>query len=268
MKFQPQIVTCPLCGMQHQIITEDIPSGSIYVCRKKGVQNLRLCVHLECPDCHCLFNLCFDEKTKCKNETLFECTGHMNAGLQMKKRIEGGSKKIPSYQPNAGNRTEFEQELDGKALAMVNRIYPWQNQSDHAKTLADYLGKVDDYTKQIKWRQFKYGQLIVAYCAHDGNTKCYKGFNGLFNTVKRKNDVLLNEFVTMLGGTEENLPNHYCNNKIGHCAEMHAANFCLNAEPKTDTNDIRFSIAYQCRTAEPRSYCLNCITLFQNVNNG
>lgn len=268
MKFQPQIVTCPICGRQHQIITEDIPSRLICVCRKPVDHGLRLCTYLECPDCQCLFNLCFDEKPKCSNETLFECTGQMNAGLQMWKRIEGGSIKTPLYQPNVGNRTAFEQKLDGRALAKVNRIYPWQNQTGHAKTLADYLGEVDDYTKQIKWRQFKHGQLIVAYCAHDGKTKSYKGYNSLFNTVKKKNNVLVNEFVTMLGGADEDLPNHYCNNKIGHCAEMHAANSCLNAEPELDTNDLRFSIAYQCRTAEPRSYCLNCITLFQNVSNG
>ena len=268
MKFQPQIVTCPICGRQHQIITEDIPSRNIYVCRKLVNPGLRLCVLLECPECYRRFELRFEEKSNFNNETMFECTGCMNAGLQMWKRIEGSSIITPSYQPNVGNRTALEQKLDGKALAKVNRIYPWQNQTDHAKTLADYLGEVDDYTKQIKWRQFKHGQLIVAYCAHDGKTKCYKGYNSLFNTVRVKNEVLSDEFVAKLGGADEDLPNHYCNNKIGHCAEMHAANSCLNAEPELDTNNLRFSIAYQCRTAEPRSYCLNCITLFQNVSNG
>lgn len=268
MKFQPQNVTCPLCGNQHPIITEDIPSVSICMCGSLKDHGLRLCVHLECPDCHHLFKLCFEKKSNVNNETLFESIGILNAGLQIWKRIEGSKIMIPTYHPNIGNRTAFERMLDDKALSMVNRIYPWQNQIDHSKTLADYLGEFDDYTKQIKWKQFKKRQLIVAYCAHDGVLNFYKGYNGVFNTVKVKNKVLNGEFVTKLGGTEENLPKHYCNNKIGHCAEMHAANFCLNAEPKQDTIDLRFSIAYQCRTAEPRSYCLNCITLFHNISNG
>ena len=268
MMFQPQNVTCPKCGKQRRIITEDIPSGNICMCKSPIDHGLRLCAHLQCPDCYERFKLCFCEKTKVNDETLFESAGPLNAGLQMWKKIEGHKIMTSTYHPNVGNRTTLEQMLDDKALAMANKIYPWQSQNDHAKTLADYLGEVDDYTKQIKWKQFKKRQLIVAYCAHDGNTKCYKGFNGIFNTVGKKNNVLKKEFVTKLGGNEENFPNHYCNNKIGHCAEMHAANFCLNAEPKTDTNDMRFSIAYQCRTAEPRSYCLNCVTLFQNVNNG
>lgn len=266
--FQPQILTCPKCGKRGQIITEDIPSRDICICGSPINHFLRLCAHFECPNCHHRFKLCFNEKSKGNNETLFESIGSLNAGLQMWKRIEGGSINTPSYQPNAGNRTAFEQMLDDKALAMANKIYPWQYPINHAKTLADYLGEVDDYTKQIKWKQFKKKQLIVAYCAHDGNSNYYKGYNGIFNTVKLKNTVLINEFVTKLGGNEEALPNHYCNNKIGHCAEVHAANFCLNAAPKLNTIDLRFSIAYQCRTAMPRSYCLNCITLFQNVRNG
>ena len=153
--------------------------------------------------------------------------------------------------------------MTSKILAIKDSYYCFPTQ----KSLADYLGEFDDYTKQIKWKQFKKRQLIVAYCAHDGVLNFYKGYNGVFNTVKVKNKVLNGEFVTKLGGTEENLPKHYCNNKIGHCAEMHAANFCLNAEPKQDTIDLRFSIAYHCRTAEPRSYCLNCITLFHNISN-
>ena len=268
MMFKPQNVTCPKCGSQRLIITEDVHSRNICKCVSPINHSLRLCVYLTCPDCYNQFKLCFDERSKSNNGTLFESTGRMNAGLQMWKRIDGCSKKTPAYHPNVANRTAFEQILDDKALATVNRIYPWQCQVDHAKTLADYLGEVDDYTRQVKWKQFKKGQLIVAFCAHDGGTRYFKGFNGLFKTVKVKNLVLKNEFAAKLGGNEEDLPKHYCNNKIGHCAEAHAANSCLNSEPAPDTNDLRFSIAYQCRTAEPRSYCLNCVTLFQNVNNG
>lgn len=271
MMFKPQNVTCPRCGMQHQIITEDINSGNygdIHVCWLHRVHDRHLCIHLKCPDCHDMFYLCFEEMSKVNNVTMFECTGPSNVGLQMWKTIEDGKISVPTYRPNVANRTAFEQILDDKALAMVNRIYPWQNQPNHAKTLADYLGEVDDYTRQVKWKQFKKGQLIVVFCAHDGGINHYKGYNGLFNTVKVKNQVVKNEFAAKLGGDDEDMPKHYCNNKIGHCAEAHAANSCLNAEPAPDTNDLRFSIAYQCRTAEPRSYCLNCVTLFQNVNNG
>lgn len=267
--FQPQNVICPRCGTQHQIITEDIPSGNIYMCSIPFASGHRLCVQLECPDCHNRFNLCFIEKSKAANhDTLFECTEQSNVGLQMWKRIEGCSLKIPSYFPNMGNRTAFEKSLDEMALAMVDKIHPWKEQPKPAKTLADYLGEVDDYTKQITWKKFKKRQLIVAFCAHDGGENYYHGFNGLFNTVKVKNQVLEQDFVSKLGGHEEDLPKHYCNNKIGHCAEVHAANSCLNHEPAPNTDDLRFSIAYQCRTAHPRSYCLNCITLFHGAKNG
>ncbi len=175
---------------------------------------------------------------------------------------------IPVYNPSSFARTAFERSLDQKALDMAQKIYPWQNQPIRAKNLADYLGEVEDYTKQISWKKFRKAQLIVAYCAHDGGNSFYRGFNGLFNTVKVKNNVLCKEFNSKLGGSEEEFPKHYCNNRIGHCAEMHAANSCLNYEPADNTDDLRFSIAYQCRTATPRSYCLNCVTLFQNANNG
>lgn len=89
MKFQPQIVTCPICGRQHQIITEDIPSRNIYVCRKPVNPGLYLCVLLDCPECYHRFELRFEEKSNFNNETMFECTWCMNAGLQMWKRIEG-----------------------------------------------------------------------------------------------------------------------------------------------------------------------------------
>lgn len=215
-----------------------------------------------------MFDVCFVEKSVTNNLTLFECEKGANTGLQMCKTIERGCISIPTYHPNFGARTAFEHILDDKALAEANKIYPWQNQTDPAKTLADYLGEAEDYTQRIKWKKFKNGQLIVAFCAHDGQENCFRGFNGIFRTVNKKNVVLTNDFVAKLGETEENYAKHYCYNIIGHCAEMHAANSCLNAESTPTTDDLRFSIAYQCRTATPRSYCLNCITLFQNVNNG
>lgn len=266
--FQPQSVICPNCGRVRQIITEDIPSSDLCVCQNRFAPGLNICANLECPECHETFRLCFVEKSAANSLTLFECIDVLNAGLQMWKRIDGVRKKIPPYHPNLVNRSAFERILDNDALAMANKIYPWQNQTNPARTLADYLGDVEDYTQQVTWKRFKKKQLIVAFCAHDGADYHYRGFNGLFNTVKVKNPVLENGFYTELGGGEEKFSKHYCNNKIGHCAEMHAANSCLNAEPTPDMNDLRFSIAYQCRTAEPRSYCLNCVTLFPNVNNG
>ena len=59
--------------------------------------------------------------------TMFECTESSNVRLQMWKKIEDGKISVPAYHPNVANRTAFEQRLDDKALAMVNRIYPWQN---------------------------------------------------------------------------------------------------------------------------------------------
>ena len=266
--FQPQNVTCPHCGRVRQIITEDIPSSRICVCRDGFAPGLNICAKMECPECGLGFYLCFVEKSTSNGETLFECVDEVNIGLQMWKKIDGVKAMIPSFRPNLLNRSAFERILDNNALAMANKIYPWQNQANPARTLADYLGDVEDYTQQVTWKRFKKKHLIVAFCAHDGADHHYRGFNGLFNTVKVKNQVLENGFNTELGGGEETFSKHYCNNKIGHCAEMHAANSCLNAEPTPDMNDMRFSIAYQCRTAVPRSYCLNCVTLFPNVNNG
>ena len=173
--FQPQNVTCPKCGNQHQIITEDIPSWNIDVCRLSFTPGLCLFVYLKCPDCYCRFNLCFIEKSKVNSETLFESIGHLNAGLQMWKKIEGHKIMIPTYHPNVGNRTAFESMLDDMALAMANKIYPWQDQAKPAKTLADYLGEVDDYTKRISWKNLNNKPLIVAYCAHDCFYQYYRG---------------------------------------------------------------------------------------------
>ena len=265
--FQPQNVTCLRCGKPHRIITEDIPSRDICVGRLPFTPSMCLLAHLCCPECHRMFDVCFVEKTVANNGTLFECEKGVNTGLQMYKRTESCI-SIPTYHPNIGARTAFEHILDEKALTEANKIYPWQNQTDPAKTLADYLGEIEDYTKSITWKKFKKGQLIVAFCAHDGVAPYYRGFNGLFNTVKVKNHVLKNAFNEKLFGDEEDYPKHYCNNKIGHCAEMHAANSCLNEMQTENLDDLRFSIAYQCRTATPRSYCLNCITLFPNVSNG
>lgn len=266
--FQPQNVTCPYCLHQRQIITEDIPARELQLCCFYLSPGIHAWACLECPDCGHRFCLYFMEKTKTKHIILFECLSQGNVGLTMWKEMDGFRFMIPSYSPNVTNRTVFERTLDDKALSEANRIYPWQHQTGHAKTLADYLGEIEDYTKHVTWKKFKKGQLIVAFCAHDGADSYYRGFNGLFKTVKVKNAVLRNEYSSKLEGQEECYSKNYCHNKIGHCAEMHAANLCLNAEPAPDTNDLRFSIAYQCRTATPRSYCLNCVTLFQNVNNG
>lgn len=71
---------------------------------------------------------------------------------------------------------------------------------------------------------------------------------------------------TKLGGAPEENSKLFCNNPIGHCAEVHAANSFLFYEPKTALKSFRFSIAYLIRFGEPRSYCMNCIELFDLTN--
>ena len=56
------------------------------------------------------------------------------------------------------------------------------------------------------------------------------------------------------------IANNGCNNAIGHCAEVHAANKVSKKVP--NTNSFIFSKAIRPRTMETVPYCINCKRVF------
>lgn len=107
---------------------------------------------------------------------------------------------------------------------------------------------------------------MVALCGSFKSDTITRGFSGEFYSVNYKNADLMEAMDTKLGGAPEENSKLFCNNPIGHCAEVHAANSFLFYEPKTALKSFRFSIAYLIRFGEPRSYCMNCIELFDLTN--
>lgn len=261
--FTPQIITCECCGYQGHIITEDIPYKHI-----KYGWNDELVIDACCPSCQHVFELYFVEEILCNKDIRYKCVSYGNTSLTMWRRKDIGKAQPPVFRPVTANRTVFEQQLDVEGQRIVDGIYKWMNKPQPRQTLEDILGLVVDYTKTQTWKKFKKNHFVMSLCAHDGKQDHYIGFNGKFNTVNKQNHVLLDGFELYLHGKAEEYSNQFCYNKIGRCAEVHAANSCLNKEPDQSLNDLRFSVAYICRFAIPRSYCLNCVTLFQTVRNG
>ncbi len=268
MKFVPQIFKSSTCGYPGQIITEDIPSKNITV-QHDHSGKIRLIVSIECPLCRSICTLEFEEIQWNGEETLFKCTTPPNVGLEMWRLIKNGIAMQPVFQPNRINRSALEEILDYKCCQIADHLVKWKNNSQPGRQLVDILKEVDDYTQQESWKNFTNRHYMVAMCAtNTQNPEFYRGFSGRFDTVNNKNANLRNEFICLLGGIEETESELYCKNKIGHCAEVHAANSCMNNDNSVMTYHLQFSIAYQCRTARPRSYCLNCITLFDTLRNG
>lgn len=53
-----------------------------------------------------------------------------------------------------------------------------------------------------------------------------------------------------------------CENIIGQCAEVHAANKLLKKQQTYPISDIVFSVPIRPRTGEKKQYCINCQTIF------
>ena len=266
MKFIPQLITCTHCNHQGQIITEDIPLKDL-VLQLNQEGKAEIIAFVECPKCHVISQIIFVHRRDAGNETLFECIIPPNNGLQMWRWIVNGVPKMPVFQPEEGGRSQCESILDSHCRDVVDHLLEWKNQPQPGQELADLLGEVQDYTKTTSWRAFSKRHFIVNICAKNDSHSFYLGFSGIFSVVKRKNSQLMSAFQHKLGGCAEDKSKQFCKNLIGHCAEMHAANKCMNYESPISLSDLRFSIAYVYRTGMPRSYCMNCITVF-SVRNG
>ena len=59
---------------------------------------------------------------------------------------------------------------------------------------------------------------------------------------------------------------HGCDNRIGACAEPHAARKILLRYPQNSVSQLAFSLAFRPRTKLIVPYCLNCLSIF-NVHN-
>jgi hypothetical protein len=68
--------------------------------------------------------------------------------------------------------------------------------------------------------------------------------------------------VSRLGTIGERSAKTQCDNIIGKCAEVHAANKLLKSNIQYPINDIVFSIPIRPRTGEEKQYCVNCQTIF------
>ncbi len=53
-----------------------------------------------------------------------------------------------------------------------------------------------------------------------------------------------------------------CNNKVGHCAEPHAANEMIKTSMRLTVGDLEFSPAIRPRTRQIIQYCGNCKATF------
>ena len=267
MKFEPQTLT-NICGYSAKIITEDIPSSDLIVSDSANTGKKTIKAILESPICHKKFELIFEEKQQIGAETLFVCENDPNKGLEMWRILIDGKALQPAFIPNSAHRSDFEEYLDNRCFAIADQMVKWKNTPDPSHSLSDILKEVEDYTQSDSWRKFNRRHYMVALCNLDGNVEPpFIGFSGRYDTVKVKNIDLRNAFLQRLGGDGECKSNQYCKNVIGHCAEMHAANRCLNKWQRQSLDSLKFSIAYRCRTATPRSYCLNCITLFHTLTN-
>lgn len=142
----------------------------------------------------------------------------------------------------------------------------WHGVGAPGQSLEQILSRVEDYTKGSSWKNFRKKHLVVAVCGNGMNGNTHHGFSGKFAPVHNKNTDLMNAMRHRLGGAPEGRSNQFCNNLVGHCAEVHATNSYLYYEQQVPLNQLEYSIAYLVRNAMPRSYCMNCITLF-NLRN-
>ena len=273
MKFQPQHITCDVGGYSSDIITEDIPTNKLTLIHPSGSKPLRVRARIKCPTCTVAacphpghFDIEFEQIRTQGPEVLFQAISS-NTGLQMWRLVVNNQAKIPSYYP--GGRTGLEGNLDTQSKSIADAMFKWKGSGVANNDLITVLSQVEDYTKSKSWNAFTKQHFIVATSAIDKpgiQPNNHPGFNGIYANVPNKNAKLQGAFVSQLGDKEGAQSNVFCNNPIGQCAEVHSANGSLNVDAGANLSDLKFSIAYHCRTSRPRSYCLNCITLF-DLNN-
>ena len=269
MKYVPQAITCPNCNCNHSgmIITEDIPKTNL-VPQINPDGRTDILAQIRCPECNGIIQIAFVFQRQVGDEILYECETQPNKGLQMWLRLVDGNLKSPVFRPVTGNRSPFEQTLDSRCQTIADLLHKWKSPLQPGQDLEEILGEVEDYTKKVSWKEFKARHYVVNICAEDESNNSYVGFSGRFDVVKNKNPQLIDAFLNELIGVAGDKSNQFCENPIGQCAEMHAANRCLNYENAANLPTLRFSIAYTCRhgSSWPKSYCMNCITLFALSN--
>ena len=88
----------------------------------------------------------------------------------------------------------------------------------------------------------------------------------------RKNivtDQLRDAFINKLGGDVGDIsPITASKNPIGQCSEQHSANNLLRSHPIELLDNVKFSICLRPRTLEYIPTCINCFTIFKNLDNG
>ena len=267
MKFIPQDITCEKCGHQGKIITEDIHLKDLVIQLNSDTSQSEILAHVKCPSCHQNFDVLFKYKMVSSDETLYECEGQSNKGLKMWVNLKNGEFNTLEYQPST-SRSSMEQQLDQQCEDISDRLIKWKGKTLASQSLSDILGAAEDYTNSVSWKTFRLRHYLAVVCAEAGSQNTYIGYSGNFDTVKIKNQMLIDSFVNRLGGMAESESNQFCDNPIGHCAEMHGANRCLNNETNATLQTMMFSIARICRTGLCRSYCQNCLTLFPSLRNG
>ena len=262
--FQPQEIICTDCLHHGLIITEDFWIESIEVLSKDANGPSVLRVDVNCPHCHNVFKLEMKRMRIVGNHLLFECVSPLNTGLQMWRLMLDDSLKMPNYHPNFAYRPN-EQALDNKCKKIADDLIGWKQSKAPSQNLEMILGQVEDYTKGNSWNNFYGKHKVVAVCGDISTGMMKPGFSGKFYSINYKNADLMNAILSELG-EPDNSSKLFCNNPVGHCAEVHAANSFLYYESTHSLNTLSFSIAYRVRDAQPRSYCMNCITLFKLTN--
>ena len=240
--------------------------GSLATASNLKTRKLKVFAQVKCPSCPNTLLLEFEKVGCAGDDVLFECKTQPNAGLQMWRWMVQEKPRIPNYKPHYAGRSVFEQKLDHQCMEMANGIVKWKNDIAPGSSLSDILSQVEDYTEGVSWRNFKKNHAVVAVCGNGNTSESKHGFNGSFAPVKYKDTLLTNTMTAVLGPVLDEKSSQFCENKVGRCAEVHAANSFLYRGAVENLSLLQFSIAYQIRDALPRSYCMNCITLFQ-LNN-
>lgn len=239
--YQPQGIICEHCGHHGQIITEDIRLVDLSVVSLPSAPISQLVAKVECPSCHQKFDLVFTERRRTGVEILYVCGNQPNDGLEMWRRWENGIPKQPVYTPNYAGRNPSEQGLDALCKRTADNLVEWQERGAPGQSLERILSRVEDYTKDSSWKNFRKKHLVVVVCGNGmfGNT--HHGFSGKFAPVHYKNPGLMNAMRQNLGAEPEEKSNQFCNNRVGHCAEVHATNSYLYYEQQVPLNQLKYS---------------------------
>ena len=113
-------------------------------------------------------------------------------------------------------------------------------------------------------RKKTYPAVVSACCSEYKNNKVYIDFShGMRAKFVDPRLARVLQELGMIG--EQPVKNSRSKNKIGHCAEQHAANDLLNEQRGVTLDDIYFGLAFRPRTGEYIPPCENCTYVFPNL---